>query len=64
MKTTTARAVAPVKQRGECQRCGLSFQLTRAGRLGHHHGITPSGFSTGRRCPGVGQIPFFAVDAW
>ncbi|GAA2948761.1 hypothetical protein ACFPN0_14905 [Kitasatospora cinereorecta] len=63
MKTTTAHAAAPVKPRGEYQRCGLSFQLTKGRKLGHHHGITPSGFSTGSRCPGVGLAPFVPVGA-
>ncbi|THA54286.1 hypothetical protein [Streptomyces sp. A1136] len=63
MSTTTTSPAPAVKPRGECARCNLSYALTKSGRLGHRHGITPSGFSTGRRCPGVGLPPFFAVGA-
>ncbi|MDH6189195.1 hypothetical protein EES44_24635 [Streptomyces sp. ADI96-15] len=63
MSTTTARTAAPAKPRGDCQRCGLSYALTKDGKLGRHHGITQSGFSTGQRCPGVGLAPYVAVGA-
>ncbi|MFD3608989.1 hypothetical protein ACFWXA_13110 [Streptomyces atroolivaceus] len=62
MSTSTTARTPAVKPRGECARCGLSYALYN-NRLGHHHGITPSGFSTGRKCPGVGLPPFFAVGA-
>lgn len=60
-KTPTTKAPA-VKPRGECPSCGLGYVLIN-GRLGYHKGITPSGFSTGRRCVGVGEPPFVPAGA-
>ncbi|MFD5788644.1 hypothetical protein ACFWH1_18725 [Streptomyces sp. NPDC127037] len=49
--------------RGECPACGLVYAMSRRGVLGFHHGMTPSGFSTGSRCDGVGLPPYQAVGA-
>ncbi|MFC8332797.1 hypothetical protein [Streptomyces olivaceus] len=51
------------KTRGECPACGLIFQLTKDGVLRRHHGMTPAGFSTGERCPGVGEPLFIPEGA-
>lgn len=51
------------KARGECPVCGLDYQLTQEGLLRRHNGMTLAGFSTGERCPGVGERPFIPAGA-
>lgn len=46
MMTARERAVCPV--------CNLDYAVTKAGRIGRHHGMDPAGFSTGKPCEGVG----------
>ncbi|MFI8360750.1 hypothetical protein ACIGD1_11380 [Streptomyces sp. NPDC085612] len=43
--------------RRACSVCGLDYLVRRDGRIGHHHGMDPAGFSTGSRCAGVGEPP-------
>lgn len=50
-----ARAVAG--SRRPCPVCHINYVVTGNGTMRHHHGITLAGFSTGERCPGVGQPP-------
>lgn len=63
MTLTSPRPAPAPKPRGECPVCSLEYQLTQKGRLGRHNGITPAGFSTGERCPGVGEPPYVAPGA-
>lgn len=59
MKTNEPKA----KERGECPACSRDFQLTRKRLLGWHNGMTQAGFSTGKRCDGVGEPPFVPAGA-
>ncbi|MGC4947780.1 hypothetical protein ACLQ2N_16485 [Streptomyces sp. DT224] len=62
-KTTAAGHAAPkTMPRGECRKCGLTYALNGS-VLDFHHGITASGFSTGRRCPGVDLLPYAETGA-
>ncbi|MGW4663216.1 hypothetical protein [Streptosporangium sandarakinum] len=44
------------RKRAACPVCGLSYAISRAGRIGRHNGVNRAGFSTGQLCEGVGQL--------
>jgi hypothetical protein len=50
-----ARAVIGTSQR--CAECGFPYRVKSDGTMHRHTGVSPSGFSTGKPCPGVGKPP-------
>ncbi|CAL9349375.1 hypothetical protein SUDANB1_00429 [Streptomyces sp. enrichment culture] len=50
-----ARAFVGTSQ--PCGECGFPYRVKADGTMHRHTGVTPSGFSTGRPCPGVGKPP-------
>lgn len=50
-----ARAIAGTTQR--CAECGFPYRVKADGTMHRHTGVSPSGFSTGEPCPGVGKPP-------
>lgn len=50
-----ARAIAGTTQR--CGECGFPCRVKANGTMHRHTGVSPSGFSTGEPCPGVGKPP-------
>lgn len=51
------RARALVGTRRPCSVCGFRYLVRTGGVVGRHHGVDEAGFSTGERCPGVGEPP-------
>lgn len=50
-----ARALVGTPQ--PCGSCGFPYTVRTDGTMHFHHGVTPAGFSSGERCPGVGEPP-------
>lgn len=50
-----ARAFAGTTQR--CGECGFPYRVKADGTVHRHTGVSPSGFSTGEPCRGVGRPP-------
>ncbi|MEE1838158.1 hypothetical protein [Streptomyces sp. SP17KL33] len=50
-----ARAIVGTLQ--PCSECDFPYTVNADGTIRHHHGIAPNGYSTGERCPGVGEPP-------
>lgn len=50
-----ARAIVGTSQ--PCVECNRSFRIKADGTVGHHDGISFSGYASGERCPGVGKPP-------
>ncbi|MBE4761707.1 hypothetical protein [Streptomyces caniscabiei] len=53
-----ARALVGTSQ--PCAECGRPFRIKADGTVGHHDGIAPNGYASGRPCPGVGHPPRLA----
>ncbi|GAA3852078.1 hypothetical protein GCM10023084_02840 [Streptomyces lacrimifluminis] len=49
------RAIVGTTQR--CPECNFPYRVKADGTMHRHTGCSPSGFSTGRPCPGVGKPP-------
>lgn len=50
-----ARALVGTSQR--CPVCNFPYRVKANGTMHRHTGVSPSGFSTGKPCPGVGKPP-------
>jgi hypothetical protein len=50
-----ARAMVGTSQ--PCGECGFPYRVKSDGTMHRHTGVSPSGFSTGEPCPGVGKPP-------
>ncbi|MFD6553754.1 hypothetical protein [Streptomyces sp. NPDC058398] len=50
-----ARAIVGTSQ--PCGECGFPYRVKSDGTMHRHTGVSPSGFSTGKPCPGVGKPP-------
>lgn len=46
-----------VGTRRPCSVCGFPYLVRKGGVIGRHVGVDPAGFSSGERCPGVGEPP-------
>lgn len=51
------KARALVGTRRPCSVCGFPYRVRKDGAVGRHNGVTPNGFASGERCPGVGRPP-------
>lgn len=49
------RAIVGTSQR--CGTCNFPYRVKGDGTMHRHTGVSPSGFSTGQPCPGVGKPP-------
>ncbi|MET9321925.1 hypothetical protein ABZX75_17285 [Streptomyces sp. NPDC003038] len=63
METDERPCPGPSYQRAECPVCHFDYALTSEGLVGRHNGVDAAGFSTGRRCNGVGRLPFVPAGA-
>lgn len=50
-----ARAIVGTPQ--PCGSCGFPYLVKTDGTMHFHHGVDAAGFSSGERCPGVGEPP-------